>query len=521
MSTREHLTDAILADRESDAPRLVFADFLDEAGEPERAELVRVQCRLATLEDEDSPELYPLRARAWELLGRLGALWREAEWPARPGCQWGRFRRGFVDQLTLTGENLGGLTRSRAARVPFDTLGVASGFDWSALDDPDFRAFVEPVRGLSLWYGLADVDVLEALDRSGWLEALERVDLSSAEVGPDEAAILAGGGRPVDWRRLALSGSDLGGDGLLELADLDAPALERLDLAGTDIEPPELSAFLSRTPITGIRHLVLTSNAVGGAGLAAVLRKGWPLEGLALAECGLGAGDWSALARSDGPPRLRWLELMGNDPSARDWRDLLSSPALARLDTLRASACGLGDFPASLLAAAPFAGTLRALDLSGNDCRGRPGWLAWVVERVRAGQLVDLDLSGTPLGDAGLAELLEPTPRPLPLARLHLARCGLTRAAGRILTNARHLTALQDIDLSDNAVGDPAFRAVARSEQFAALQRITLENARGTPAGHELLLTSETLGGPVSIRVPEMMADPRTAARLSERFGDG
>lgn len=38
---------AVLARPEDDLPRLVFADYLDENGEPERAEFVRVQCELA------------------------------------------------------------------------------------------------------------------------------------------------------------------------------------------------------------------------------------------------------------------------------------------------------------------------------------------------------------------------------------------------------------------------------------------------------------------------------------------
>lgn len=38
---------AIADDFDNDTPRLVFADFLEENGEPERAEFIRVQCELA------------------------------------------------------------------------------------------------------------------------------------------------------------------------------------------------------------------------------------------------------------------------------------------------------------------------------------------------------------------------------------------------------------------------------------------------------------------------------------------
>jgi uncharacterized protein (TIGR02996 family) len=38
---------------EDDAPRLVYADWLEEHGNPERAEFIRVQCRLAALPEDD------------------------------------------------------------------------------------------------------------------------------------------------------------------------------------------------------------------------------------------------------------------------------------------------------------------------------------------------------------------------------------------------------------------------------------------------------------------------------------
>lgn len=41
---------AILAVPDDDAPRLIYADWLDENGQPERAEFIRVQCRIAEIE---------------------------------------------------------------------------------------------------------------------------------------------------------------------------------------------------------------------------------------------------------------------------------------------------------------------------------------------------------------------------------------------------------------------------------------------------------------------------------------
>jgi uncharacterized protein (TIGR02996 family) len=49
VTDREALLAAILREPDEDMPRLAFADWLDENGEPERAEFIRVQCRLARM----------------------------------------------------------------------------------------------------------------------------------------------------------------------------------------------------------------------------------------------------------------------------------------------------------------------------------------------------------------------------------------------------------------------------------------------------------------------------------------
>ena len=65
MRDREAFLSAILAHPDDDLPRLVFADWLDEHGDPARAEFIRLQCELARL---------PARARRRTALER-----REAE----------------------------------------------------------------------------------------------------------------------------------------------------------------------------------------------------------------------------------------------------------------------------------------------------------------------------------------------------------------------------------------------------------------------------------------------------------
>ena len=85
---------AIRAAPDDDAPRLVYADWLDEHGQPERAEFIRVQCELARTDDP------ALRRGEAELLTAhhdtfAGPL-------AAPHLRF-RFHRGFIVAFGHTG----------------------------------------------------------------------------------------------------------------------------------------------------------------------------------------------------------------------------------------------------------------------------------------------------------------------------------------------------------------------------------------------------------------------------------
>src|SRR3954451_19969395 len=65
---------AVVADPADDAPRLVYADWLDDHGQPERAEFIRVQCELARTPADD-PRRLELEARERALLGVQEERW--------------------------------------------------------------------------------------------------------------------------------------------------------------------------------------------------------------------------------------------------------------------------------------------------------------------------------------------------------------------------------------------------------------------------------------------------------------
>jgi uncharacterized protein (TIGR02996 family) len=82
---------AILESPEDDTPRLVYADWLEEQGDP-RGEFIRVQCLLARIREGD-PQRRSLQRRERELLGEHGPKWQG---PLRHLAGPLQFRRGFL-----------------------------------------------------------------------------------------------------------------------------------------------------------------------------------------------------------------------------------------------------------------------------------------------------------------------------------------------------------------------------------------------------------------------------------------
>lgn len=92
---------------DEDTHRMVFADWLDENGEPERAEFIRVQCRLECMRRGDEAGTTALEDRERELLLAHGARWFEesvAPLFAPSGCaSWAHEEDGFPRTMVLHG----------------------------------------------------------------------------------------------------------------------------------------------------------------------------------------------------------------------------------------------------------------------------------------------------------------------------------------------------------------------------------------------------------------------------------
>jgi uncharacterized protein (TIGR02996 family) len=339
-----------------DLPRLILADWLEDHGEADRAEFIRLQCRLAALDETDPPpglrrrlatdvaayELSPqdreapprreLRRREQELLALHEADWlgpllgtHLADW---------EFRRGLLrlrpKKLELNG-------REMTALIGTEALAWVEGVALRGLDAHTFRRC------------LASPVLREAV-------ALE---VRRCHVGPDEMAALAACPHLAGLDSLRLEGWHVLGAGLGRLAA--TPHLRRLTRLAlrrsAAVSPDDLAPLAALPRLT---DLDLSRNGwVGGVG--------------GLPDCPLLA----RLTRLD----LGNNSLMHEDPGQYGGRNgiaaLAASPHVAGLTHLNLADNFLQEGEAEHLLASPHLGRLVAFDLSYN------GFRADVEERLR------------------------------------------------------------------------------------------------------------------------------------------
>jgi uncharacterized protein (TIGR02996 family) len=101
MTERQALVKAMLAEPDDDLPRLVFADWLDENGDPDRAEFTRLQVEAGRLTGEGG---HRLLMQAGQLLGRHWEQWVGPLYPLvwDDGMTlYHLFRRGMLTYLAV------------------------------------------------------------------------------------------------------------------------------------------------------------------------------------------------------------------------------------------------------------------------------------------------------------------------------------------------------------------------------------------------------------------------------------
>jgi uncharacterized protein (TIGR02996 family) len=160
MSDEAALLHAIYANHDDDTPRLVYADWLDEHDQPERAEFIRVQIAVARRTDhgEESQRLY---CRERELLDRHREKWLREFEPFDSEKVEIDFARGFPEILRLTNATARELNILRK-------LLALSDLSWDG--GTMTPAILREIAGLK---HLESLQVFDTTFRPSWLEFLE------------------------------------------------------------------------------------------------------------------------------------------------------------------------------------------------------------------------------------------------------------------------------------------------------------------------------------------------------------
>jgi uncharacterized protein (TIGR02996 family) len=339
----------IIAHPEDDTPRLVFADWCDDHGDADRAELIRAQVELVRLPRYE-PRHQELDRRARELIEANGKRWA----PDLGKVRRVEYRRGFIERLTYRTSS----AFLRAAGRVFDLAPVRRveiEVPWFSFGTWKRCPHLSRLRGLMLDRFGTDkwnVEALEEVIEHPGLANLVELNLdSNFYLGTEWAEVLAGSTHLSHLRILNLMGNGIERQGVRFLGDADHLAtLEALDLGGNDIGPGGLADLAAAPVFAGLTDLRLGrdeefsdhGNDVGDRGVR-------------------------ALVRSRHPSRLRVLVLAGNNITNKGVAELASWPGLARLEWLDLSDNPITDAGAKALAASPDAANLRGLSFYSNE----------------------------------------------------------------------------------------------------------------------------------------------------------
>ena len=315
MTDRQAFLNAIIDRPDDDLLRLVFADYLEENGDADRAEFIRLQVEhAATVPHSDGWAMRDLRLR--ELL-------REHDWriPDLRGKQ--DFRRGFVEAVSTTAEGL--------------------------MELPDEAFDSTPVRELRVWMAR---DHLEAVADLPWMRRVETLDLRNSDLGINDRMLFFFSVVRLDRvRALGMRYNVLWADNLTTFfrSWTEYRQLTALDLSGNPLSDAGMQV-LAMQPLHNLRELTFRT------------------EDLQYADC-VHADGAAALADSPGLTGLEVLDLRGHHIGDAGFIDLVNSANAARLQMLDVGFNDIGetgDSAVEALRSSPHLGELRVLRLNGN-----------------------------------------------------------------------------------------------------------------------------------------------------------
>jgi uncharacterized protein (TIGR02996 family) len=383
MSDQAALYAAILANPDEDTPRLLYADWLEENGQPKAAKYIRAACELSRLDEDDpslaafptetpsfwqdvEPEVAKYRALAAVALPRDHAKAELARLPKRKGFAVGGygapgdpFRRGFVE------------------RACFKTAA-----DFVRQADAVFRA--APIRELVINNSMAgDLDQVAA---SRWFPQIRSLTLGGRDISQLWAMRLrefCDSGNVGTLRSLTLGNAEPGCLSVLA-NDKAWGGLRQLSVARRELDDDAPDANEQLTELCNAKHLRMLKavelDRVQISSEDAITTAHWPdLRVLVYRNEGGGLG--TALSQAKHLRKLRALSVLNSYLEGPEIAQVVSSPNLPNLAVLDVTRNWIEGFGKNDFKKAK-GQSLRRLAVSTHHDRVTPKWeplFKWVA----------------------------------------------------------------------------------------------------------------------------------------------
>jgi uncharacterized protein (TIGR02996 family) len=413
-----------------DLPRLVLADWLDENGDPDRAEFVRVQVELSH-PTADAKRTAELRGRESKLLGEGTSRWlgryqevqsaicppvRAIEYyrehgrypPQPPGC---RVVRGLLRiphiAAYLHHDELRGWMRTDEARwLEQVDLMYSSVDEFVKADLPDE---LHGRIGLTLRIGGPS-------DETAWRPQFRQLAVSSNFTAVRSLKVIGADGGVVLDEITKADVSNLVGLAVVDtwtsrianqIATAPFTALASLDI-GRMVDPA-LRALIRSPYLGNLTELNLIGSPIGDAGMVALCgsKLAHTLRAVEFPNTGIGDAGAAALARSPLFAHLHGprLNLMMNRIGDAGLTAIAESEHLLRFSELVLRENQVGDDGVIALAESPYSANLRFLDFWRNRITDRGAFA--LARSPHLNCVVDLSVKENAVTAAGAAALHE------------------------------------------------------------------------------------------------------------------
>jgi uncharacterized protein (TIGR02996 family) len=310
-----------------DAPRLIYADWLEENGQPERAELIRIQIELArwNLSNTRRAELKEIES---SLLRLHWNRWTEDIYPdITEAC----FHRGFIERANFSIDWFLKNAELLFRREPLRYLALREEYEVPNVEQLASCAHLARISTLDL----INLDLLETeqvltLLRSPHLGGIERLGLEVDDLEEGVQA-LAESECLTSLTELFLHGGNNCPAGAVLLAGSELlKRLSGLSIYDNGLGMEFVEALAASPYVSGLLDLDLTGNSLGDSGAKALVRAG-RLRNLCTVMLPFNS------IRDDGAraflncqlPDLEELDLDGNPISREVANELLHCPRLA------------------------------------------------------------------------------------------------------------------------------------------------------------------------------------------------